>query len=103
MEYCGVVERKEGDIRTHAPWTAAIYMRQPNKRNELKFLNSALIGSPNHIAAYFGGIFGTPLSKAGYKIPKAEDLFIGLGLNSTNLENKDEFSQFPEVSEKLIV
>ena len=96
-----MVERIEGDIRSHSPWTAAIYMRQPGNRNHLKFLSTVLLAGPSHIAAYFGGIFGTPLSKAGYKIPKPEDLFIGLGLDSTNLENKDEFSQFPEVSDVM--
>ena len=93
-----MIERISGDIRTHAPWTAAIYARQPNNRNQLNFLTSGVFSTPYHIAAYFSGIFGAPNSKTVYKIPKPEDLFIGLGLNSTNLENKDEFSQFPEVS-----
>ena len=88
----------DGDIRTHAPWTATIYTRQPANQNQLKFLSSGLLASPLHVGAYFGGIFGTPFSKTAYKIPKAESIFIGLGLNSTDLETKDEFSQFPEVS-----
>ena len=100
-EYCGVIERIDGDIRTHAPWAAAIYSRQPENRNELKFLSTGLITSPSHIGAYFGGIFGTP-PETFYKIPKPENLFIGLGLNSTNLNHRDEFSQFPQVSKTNI-
>ena len=92
-----MVEGINGDIRTRAPWTAAIYSVQPNNRNELKFLSEGLIITPLIIGAHFRGVFGIP-PKTFYKIPPAEDIFIGLGLNSTNLNSRDEFSQFPKVS-----
>jgi len=86
------------DVRTKSPWTVAVYARVGYDRKKLKYLVPGGITSAYNVAVYFAGTYGSS-SKDQYRLPNANELVVGAGLNSTWLkQSTDSFSQFREVN-----
>jgi len=101
VQLCGVTEDTE-DIRTQAPWIVSIYVRLATKSKRVKFLTTGLVTSPTVVTSFFGGTLSLhPINYSGRRLnqlPGPQTFLIVAGLNSTNLQNIDQFTEFIEVN-----
>ncbi|CAG7784903.1 unnamed protein product, partial [Allacma fusca] len=95
---CGKLEPIEGDIRTFAPWTAAIFIREGD--SPPKYFTTGTIIGPNTILASARGPFGSIFRGANTDglLPPPSIVVIGAGLNSTDYSATDEHAQFSEIN-----
>ncbi|CAG7786288.1 unnamed protein product [Allacma fusca] len=99
-ENCGITERIPGDIRTQNPWNVVIYMRR-NLRSPFQYFLTGTLTSANTVLTTFGGGFGQPpynQKSKKYHIPSPRHFLIASGLPSTDLNARDEHTQFANVS-----
>ncbi|CAL8093678.1 unnamed protein product [Orchesella dallaii] len=96
---CGVLDEIPGDIRTQAPWTAAIFYRS-TPQDDFVYQAAGIIISPTTVLTVFPGVHGKlpKKVKGKYSIQNPANTLIAAGIDDGNLENSDKHSQFTQVT-----